>query len=76
MAKKTPIETPDATKNGLRSNPLHPSLAKRLAARTGLGVGLLEEKLTAHADDAAIEDLLARNDLPTILGLLNPANKA
>jgi len=75
MAKKTPIETPDATKNGLRSNPL-PSLAKRLAARTGLGVGLLEEKLTAHADDAAIEALLASNDLPTILGLLNPANKA
>lgn len=76
MAKKTPIETPEATKNGLRSNPVHPSLAKRLAARTGLGVGLITERLAAHNDDVYIEALLYENDITEILQLLEPSNKA
>lgn len=54
----------------------YPTLAKRLAARTGLGVGLITERLAAHNDDAAIEALLAENKIPEILQLLEPSNKA
>lgn len=52
------------------------SLAKRLAARTGLGVGLISERLAAHNDDSAIESLLSENNIPEILQLLEPSNKA
>jgi len=51
-------------------------LAKRLAARTGLGAGLISQRLAAHNDDAAIETLLAGGYIPEILALLEPKNKA
>lgn len=66
-SEPTPVPTPATPPQ---------SLAKRLAARTGLGVGLIAERLAAHNDDAAIEALLAEDKIPEILQLLEPSNKA
>ncbi len=69
--KKLDVET-TATETPVLVKPL----AKRLAARTGLGAGLLAERLAAHNDDAAIETLLAAGQIPELLALLEPQNKA
>lgn len=76
MAKKK--ETPPDSEPTTEPTPATPpqSLAKRLAARTGLGVGLIAERLAAHNDDVYIEALLYENDIPEILQLLEPQNKA
>ena len=72
MTKKKTIEAPDPTAAATPSKPL----AKRLAARSGLGAGLISQRLAAHNDDAAIETLLAGGYIPEILALLEPKNKA
>lgn len=76
MAKKK--ETPPDSEPTPEPTPATPpqSLAKRLAARTGLGAGLISERLAAHNDDAAIEALLSENNISEILQLLEPSNKA
>ena len=71
MTKKKTIETPEPAA-ATSSKPL----AKRLAARTGLGAGLLAQRLAAHNDDDAIETLLAAGQIPELLALLEPQNKA
>ncbi len=76
MAKKkdTPQDS-EPTPEPTAATPSKP-LAKRLAARTGLGAGLLAQRLAAHNDDAAIETLLAAGQIPELLALLEPQNKA
>lgn len=85
MAKKQTSElketTPVASAIGSQAanekqTPPPQSLAKRLAARTGLGVGFIAARLAAYNDDVYIEALLYENDIPEILQLLEPANKA
>lgn len=51
-------------------------LALVLSARTGLGVVVLREKLSAYRDPKKIADLLAQNNLSEIMALLDPMNKA
>lgn len=56
--------------------PPNPSLAKRIADRSGMGLLIVTERLAAYDNDAEIEALLAENDIPTILDRLNPRSKA
>jgi hypothetical protein len=77
MAKKPiePTTEPATPADGTRSVPATlPDLALRICARTGMGLTICRERMAGNEDKLA--ELLASNDTPGILALLEPSNKA
>jgi hypothetical protein len=77
MAKKptepaTELTTPA---DGTRSVPATlPDLALQICARTGMGLTICRERMAGNEEKLA--ELLAANDIPGIVALLEPSNKA
>jgi hypothetical protein len=70
MAKKT--ATPEVT---TASAPTPESdLAFRICARTGMGLTICRERMAGNED--VLESLLVSNDIPAIMAILEPSNKA
>jgi hypothetical protein len=82
MAKKTatPEVTPEATQEvtpevATASAPTPESdLAFRICARTGMGLTICRERMKGNED--TLEQLLAKNEIASIMAILEPSNKA
>jgi hypothetical protein len=51
-------------------------LVSHICARTGMGMILLKQRIEAFADNSTLTELLEANDMPSIIALLKPSNKA
>jgi hypothetical protein len=51
-------------------------LVSHICARTGMGMLLLKQRIEAFADNSKLTELLEANDMPSIIDLLEPSNKA
>jgi hypothetical protein len=68
MAKK-PIEPPAEP-----TAPITPDLALQICSRTGMGLTICRERMAGNEDK--LKELLDANDIPGVLALLEPSNKA
>jgi hypothetical protein len=78
MAKKTatPEVTPEANPEVATAAASTPEgdLAFRICARTGMGLTICRERMKGNED--TLESLLVSNDIPALMAILEPSNKA
>lgn len=78
MAKKTatPEVTPEATPEVTTASAPTPEsdLAFRICARTGMGLTICRERMKGNED--VLEQLLSKNEIASIMAILEPSNKA
>lgn len=78
MAKKpaTPEVTPEATPEVATASAPTPEsdLALRICARTGMGLTICRERMKGNEE--VLENLLSKNEIASIMAILDPINKA
>ena len=78
MAKKTatPEVTPEANPEVATAAASTPEsdLAFRICARTGMGLTICRERMAGNED--VLEQLLSKNEIASIMAILEPSNNA